>query len=68
MNLQKVISRKTFLQKLFFVGILKFNDEKSRSGSASGSESGSAPKMSWIPNAGQKVAKTGCGDLIEVTK
>ncbi len=41
MYLQKVISKKTLRKKLVFGGILKVNDENSRSGSAFGFGSGS---------------------------
>jgi hypothetical protein len=42
MYLQKVISRKTFVKNLFFVGVLKVNDENSRIRIH--------PKISWIWN------------------
>ncbi len=48
--LQKVICRKTFLKKLFFVGVLKVNDENRRIRIRIRIHT----KMSWIRNTAQQ--------------
>jgi hypothetical protein len=53
MYLQKVISRKTFLQKFFFFGILKVNDENSRT------RIRTHTKMSWICNTARNIHTDG---------
>jgi hypothetical protein len=52
MYLQKVISRKNFVKNLFFAGILKVNDEKSRIRIRIRIH----PKMSWIRNTDRNVS------------